>query len=82
MLDTIIKKPTGPKLNIKKGCIELNHGSGGRAMAQLVEQLFLPAFDNQWLAQRNDQASFNVKTGRMVMTTDAHVVSPLFFSWR
>lgn len=79
MLDTIIKKPTGPKLNIKKGCIELNHGSGGRAMAQLVEQLFLPAFDNKWLAQRNDQASFNVKTGRMVMTTDAHVVSPLFF---
>ncbi len=79
MLKAVIKKSSGPKLNIKSGCIELSHGSGGRATAQLIEQLFIPAFDNQWLAQRNDQACFNVKTGRMVMTTDAHVVSPLFF---
>ncbi len=27
-----IKKLSGPKLNIKHGCIELSHGSGGRAM--------------------------------------------------
>ncbi len=48
-------------------------------MAQLVEQLFLKAFDNEWLRQLNDQASFMVKGGKMVMATDAHVVSPIFF---
>ena len=69
----------GPKLNIKNGCIDLTHGSGGRASAQLIEQLFFPAFDNEWLAQRNDQACFSVGAGRMVMTTDAHVISPLIF---
>jgi len=85
MNDTIIiepnhiKKLAGPKLNIKHGCIDLSHGSGGRASAQLIEQLFLSAFDNEWLAQKNDQACFTVAAGRMVMTTDAHVISPLFF---
>ena len=69
----------GPKLNIKTGCIDLSHGSGGRATARLIEQLFFAAFDNEWLAQKNDQACFPVAAGRMVMTTDAHVISPLFF---
>ncbi|MCX7117346.1 MAG: hydrogenase expression/formation protein HypE [Legionellales bacterium] len=73
------KKSVGPKLNIKHGCIDLSHGSGGRATAQLIEQLFLSAFDNEWLAQKNDQACFTVAAGRMVMSTDAHVISPLFF---
>lgn len=76
------KKPKtmkGPKLNIKNGCVDLSHGSGGRAMAQLIDQLFLAAFDNEWLAQKNDQACFSVNDGRMVMATDAHVISPLFF---
>lgn len=73
------KKTVGPKLDIKRGCIDMTHGSGGRAMTQLIEQLFLPAFDNPWLNQQNDQALFSVQAGRMVMTTDAHVVSPLFF---
>lgn len=76
---TRIKKIIGPKLNIKHGCIDLSHGSGGRATAQLIEQLFFAAFDNEWLAQKNDQACFAVDAGRMVMTTDAHVISPLFF---
>ena len=74
-----IKKCSGPKLNIKTGCIDLSHGSGGRATARLIEQLFFAAFDNEWLAQKNDQACFPVTSGRMVMTTDAHVISPLFF---
>ena len=66
-------------LDIKNGRIDLTHGSGGRAMAQLVEALFLKAFDNEWLRQLNDQASFRVEAGKMVMATDAHVVSPIFF---
>jgi hydrogenase expression/formation protein HypE len=66
-------------LDIRHGHVDLSHGSGGRAMAQLVEQLFAPAFDNEWLAQRNDQALLPQPEGRIVMSTDCHVVSPLFF---
>ncbi|MEN6585033.1 MAG: hydrogenase expression/formation protein HypE [Sulfuricella sp.] len=66
-------------LDLKHGRVDMSHGSGGRAMAQLVEELFMAAFDNEFLRQQNDQASFAVPPGRMVMATDAHVVSPLFF---
>ncbi|MDP2155358.1 MAG: hydrogenase expression/formation protein HypE [Sulfuricella sp.] len=66
-------------LDLKHGQVDMTHGSGGRAMAQLVEELFLATFDNEFLNQRNDQASFHVPGGRMVMATDSHVVSPLFF---
>ncbi len=66
-------------LDLKHGRVDLSHGGGGRAMAQLVEQLFVSAFDNEWLAQRNDQAVFAPPAGRMVISTDSHVVSPLFF---
>ena len=49
-------------------------------MAQLIEDIFHAAFDNDWLAQGNDQAAFDVAGRRgMVMTTDGYVVSPLFF---
>ncbi len=61
------------------GSIEMAHGSGGRATAELVRTLFHRYFDNEWLAQANDQAAFNIEAGRLVMTTDAHVISPLFF---
>ena len=57
----------------------MSHGGGGRAMAQLIDELFQRAFDNEWLRQANDQAAFTVPPGRMVMATDSHVVSPLFF---
>jgi hydrogenase expression/formation protein HypE len=66
-------------VDFKHGRVDMTHGSGGRAMAQLIEELFLAAFDNEWLAARNDQACFAVTSGRMVMATDSHVVSPLFF---
>ncbi|GGN46363.1 hydrogenase expression/formation protein HypE [Novosphingobium indicum] len=67
------------KLDIRNGRVDLSHGAGGRAMAQLVADLFHEAFDNDWLRRGNDQAAFDVAQGRMVMTTDSYVVSPLFF---
>jgi len=67
-------------LDFKQGRVEMSHGSGGRAMAQLIDELFLAAFDNPMLRQMNDQAAFEVPAGRMVMATDCHVVSPLFFA--
>jgi hydrogenase expression/formation protein HypE len=66
-------------LNIKSGVVDMTHGSGGRAMAQLIEELFVKHLDNDLLRQGNDQAAFDVPVGRMVMSTDGHVISPLFF---
>ncbi len=67
------------RLNTRDNTVDLSHGSGGRAMAQLIEALFIKHFDNELLRQANDQAAFNVSAGRMVMSTDGHVISPLFF---
>jgi hydrogenase expression/formation protein HypE len=68
------------KLDMKHGRVDLTHGSGGRAMADLIAGIFRDAFANDFLDQGNDQANLPVPAGRrMVMTTDAYVVSPLFF---
>lgn len=74
-----VKKAYVRPLDFKRGQIDMGHGAGGRASAQLIDELFVAAFDNEWLRQGNDQAAFSVPRGRMVMATDAHVVSPLFF---
>src|SRR5512146_1566997 len=66
-------------LDIKNGRVDMSHGSGGRAMAQLIEELFAAAFDNEYLRQGNDGALLPSAGERLVMATDAHVVSPLFF---
>ncbi|HAO32891.1 MAG TPA: hydrogenase expression/formation protein HypE, partial [Candidatus Competibacteraceae bacterium] len=67
------------RLDLKHGRVEMSHGGGGRAMAHLIEDLFLAAFDNDWLRAQDDCAQFAVPAGRLVMATDSHVVSPLFF---
>lgn len=64
--------------------ITLAHGSGGRAMQQLIEQLFLQAFDNPLLGQREDQARLPLAAlaqqgDRLAFTTDSYVIDPLFF---
>ena len=77
---TEVKRGYVRPLDIKHGRIDLSHGSGGRAMAQLIEELFTAAFDNEYLRQGNDGALLPVPAGgRLVMAADAHVVSPLFF---
>ncbi len=59
--------------------IVLGHGGGGRLTAQLFKQIFLPAFDNPVLRRQEDQAELALTAGRIAVTTDAFVVSPLFF---
>ena len=34
-------------LDFKHGRVDMTHGSGGRAMAQLIDELFVAAFDNE-----------------------------------
>jgi len=59
--------------------ILLGHGSGGKLSAELVRDIFLPAFQNPALARLDDQAIVNVNGQRLAMTTDSFVVKPLFF---
>ena len=59
-------------------CIRLAHGSGGSDYRELVERIFLPAFQNEFLSPLTDAA---VLPGgeSIAMTTDGFVVTPLFF---
>lgn len=66
-------------LDLVAGRVDLTHGGGGRAMAQLIAELFAGAFDNPYLAQGNDMAVMPPTGGRLVMSTDGYVVSPIFF---
>jgi len=59
--------------------ILLGHGSGGKLSAELVRDVFLPAFGNPTLAQLNDQAVVQVNGSRLAITTDSFVVKPIFF---
>ncbi len=67
-------------LDLKQGRVEMAHGAGGRAMAQLIEELFARYLGNEYLAQGDDGALLPaIGSGQLVMATDCHVVSPLFF---
>jgi hydrogenase expression/formation protein HypE len=59
--------------------ILLGHGSGGTLTAELVAGYFLPAFRNAHLDKLDDQAVVSVDGARLAVTTDAYVVTPLFF---
>lgn len=59
--------------------IVMGHGSGGRLSAQLVRELFLPAFDNAALRKLDDQAVLEAGGARIAFTTDSYVVTPIFF---
>lgn len=58
--------------------ITLAHGSGGEAYRELVEEIFLPAFSNDFLAPLTDSAVCYAGE-RIAMTTDSYVIKPLFF---
>ena len=60
--------------------VVLGHGGGGRLTAELLEGVFLPALANPLLDQLADSTVFPVPAGgRLALSTDAFVVSPLFF---
>jgi hydrogenase expression/formation protein HypE len=80
------------KVRIRETHITLAHGSGGKAMHELVEGLFLEYLRNPLLERLEDQAVFDVpptgndaaadtghQTTRLAFTTDSFVVDPIFF---
>jgi len=67
------------RLDLQRGAVEMSHGAGGRAMAQLIAELFQRHLDNDLLRQNNDQAVLMPPPGRLAISTDGHVIAPLFF---
>ena len=64
--------------------VTLAHGGGGKAMKDLIDDVFVSAFDNDALAPLEDQARFDlaalaVHGDRLAFTTDSYVVHPLSF---
>jgi hydrogenase expression/formation protein HypE len=64
--------------------VTLAHGAGGKAMRDLIDDVFLAAFDNPLLAPLEDQARAPLAGlcrhgDRLAFTTDSYVVDPLFF---
>jgi hydrogenase expression/formation protein HypE len=77
-----MSEPTGlscPVPHASSDRILLAHGEGGRLTRRLVRELLLPAFDNEYLRLLGDGAVLPAADGRLVLTTDGSVVSPLFF---
>lgn len=63
--------------------ITLGHGGGGRLTQDLIDHVFRPAFASHELDAAHDGAVLAPPSGaRLAFTTDAHVVSPLFFPHR
>jgi hydrogenase expression/formation protein HypE len=62
-----------------KDTILLGHGSGGKLSAELIHDIFLPAFHNPILANLDDQAVVNIGGQRVAISTDSFVVHPRFF---
>ena len=59
--------------------IVMGHGGGGAMSAELVEQLFLPAFGSAAHAELGDSAVLPRPAGRLAFSTDSFVVKPMFF---
>ena len=64
--------------------ITMAHGSGGKAMRDLINEIFVSNFDNPQLQALEDQAKFPISElvasgDRLALTTDSYVVDPLFF---
>jgi hydrogenase expression/formation protein HypE len=73
-----------PKTKFSGKTITLSHGAGGKAMHDLIDEIFVAGFDSPELTLLEDQARFDLEEltklgNRLAMTTDSYVVDPLFF---
>jgi hydrogenase expression/formation protein HypE len=64
--------------------VTLAHGGGGKAMKDLIDDVFVAAFDKGAPGPLEDQARFDLAQlrahgDRLAFTTDSFVVDPLFF---
>jgi hydrogenase expression/formation protein HypE len=59
--------------------IMLGHGSGGKMSHDLITRMFLPPFTNPVLDAGDDSGVVSLTGSRLAISTDSHVVWPLFF---
>jgi hydrogenase expression/formation protein HypE len=76
-----VRRRTG---KVRGDTVTLAHGGGGKAMRDLIDDVFVGGFDNPMLAPLEDQARFDIaalagRGDRIAFTTDSFVVDPLFF---
>lgn len=75
-----IEGPVCPLPITTRSQIVMGHGSGGRMTADLIRDIFQPAFSNPALNSGNDFAILPSNSdGKLVVSVDAHIVKPVFF---
>jgi len=75
---------SGARAAVREELITLRHGAGGRSMRQLIGETLAAGFlqapvDGIGLAAMDDGAAVRVGNRWLVVTTDSHVVHPIFF---
>ncbi|HTQ35068.1 MAG TPA: hydrogenase expression/formation protein HypE [Stellaceae bacterium] len=78
--------PVAPRRRgvVSADTVTLAHGGGGKAMKDLIDDVFVSAFDNPLLAPLDGQAriglsDFSLHGNHLAFTTDSYTVDPLFF---
>ena len=72
------------RMDAREAIVTLKHGAGGLAMRRLIEDVFvggMPRSRHQWLGldAMDDAAAVRLGDNWLVITTDSHVVHPIFF---
>lgn len=62
-----------------KDIITITHGNGGKQTKDLIEAVFYKFFQNPYLKEL-DSAVVNIPHSKLAITTDSHVIKPIFFS--
>jgi hypothetical protein len=83
-MNVIPKTYTRPRGKVHVPTVTLAHGGGGKAMKDLIDDVFVEAFDNPLLTPLDDQARLDIAGlaphgDRLAFTTDSFVVDPLIF---
>lgn len=73
--------PVCPVPHYPTDTIVMGHGSGGQMTHDLIQNIFQSQLGNVYLAEGNDSARITLQQlqGQLAVSTDSHVISPLFF---
>lgn len=75
-----VQGPVCPTPVQQRDRVVMGHGSGGKLSHDLIAKKFFPAFDNAILRAGDDAGVTQLKPcARIAVSTDSHVVWPLFF---